>query len=404
MQTHFSIAQLAQDDIAEADSILRDCVHCGMCLATCPTYLLLGDERDSPRGRIYLIKNMLEEGERAFSETVTHLDRCLTCLACETTCPSGVDYRHLLDIGREQIAQGFKRPFWDRVKRRFLAFILPRPDILRVVFMLGRVLFFLKPIMPWLEKIPASLHRRRKMHELLPLVQPKGRKVLLLMGCAQQILRPAINEAAIELLHSLGIEVIPSQSHCCGAISHHLGYAEEAKSQAQKLLTLFRQSGAQAIITTSSGCASVMREYQKWLPNEAVASVQEISIYLQSFVAEWAQQPLSNVRVAYHAPCSLRNGLKIPDLPKELLRKAGYQLLDMPEQHLCCGSAGTYNLLEPELAEKLQMRKKELLMQMDVEVFASSNIGCLEQILGKPGFHYIELLNWAKNGRKPEGC
>lgn len=403
MQTHFSLTQLASADIVSADAILRQCVHCGMCLATCPTYLLLGDERDSPRGRIYLIKNLLEQGEAVAADTAIHLDRCLTCLSCETTCPSGVTYRELIDIGRAKIETLHRRPLLTQWKRWLLAQLIPNPLLFRATLKMAGWLGFLKPVIPWLRIAPQSLPKAYRKASS-PSAHQVRKKVFLLMGCAQQVLRPSINRATVELLESLGVEVITSAAHCCGAVSHHLGYEEKAKKEAQELLRAFRQTKAEVIISTTSGCASLMQDYHRWFGAE-VANIEilEVSQYLQKFQKSLKQISLDGVSFAYHTPCSLRHGMKIPDLPKDLLSKAGYHLVDMPEQHLCCGSAGTYHLLQSDIAHALKERKMKHLTDMRATALVSANIGCLEQMGDLPGFHYIELLNWAQNGRRPDG-
>ncbi|HZE53863.1 MAG TPA: glycolate oxidase subunit GlcF, partial [Bradyrhizobium sp.] len=392
MKTEFSLAQLANPDIAEADKILRACVHCGFCTATCPTYVLLGDELDSPRGRIYLIKEMLEKDRPPTKEVVKHIDRCLSCLACMTTCPSGVNYMHLVDQARVRIERDYRRPLAERLLRAVLALVLPQPALFRasmILARLGRPLIGLLPAPKETSKAatasPTLLRRIRAMLALAPASLPAsgpagGRvfpaigerrgRVALLQGCAQQVLAPRINQAAISLLTRHGIEVVlVKDEQCCGALTHHLGRDDAALAFARANIAAWlaeaERGGLDAILVTTSGCGTVIKDYGFMLREEAdfaaaaakvSALAKDITEYVSGIDLNPAQQH-SDIIVAYHAACSLQHGQKITQAPKELLSKNGFVVKDVPESHLCCGSAGTYNILQPDIANKLRDRK-----------------------------------------------
>jgi glycolate oxidase iron-sulfur subunit len=436
MKTEFSLAQLADPDIAEADKILRACVHCGFCTATCPTYVLLGDELDSPRGRIYLIKEMLEKDKPPTREVVKHIDRCLSCLACMTTCPSGVNYMHLVDQARVRIEQQFARPLAERMLRAALALVLPRPKLFRLSMVLARIARPLAALLPNPEvpsATPTFLSRIKAMLALAPgrlpppgaasgsvfaaLGERRGR-VALLQGCAQQVLAPRINQAAINLLTRHGIEVVlVKDEQCCGALTHHLGRDGDALARARANIAAWtaeaeRDGGLDAIVVTTSGCGTVIKDYGYMLREDrdfaqAAAAIsalaQDITEYLGNIELRESQQH-GDVVVAYHAACSLQHGQKITGLPKDLLSKNGFVVKDVPESHLCCGSAGTYNLLQPDIANRLRDRKVANIATVKPDVIAAGNIGCMVQIAGGtsvPVVHTIELLDWATGGPRP---
>ena len=435
MKTEFSLAQLADPDIAEADKILRACVHCGFCTATCPTYVLLGDELDSPRGRIYLIKEMLEKGRPPTREVVKHIDRCLSCLACMTTCPSGVNYMHLVDQARVRIEQQYARPLTERMLRAVLALVLPRPDLFRLSMVLARIARPLAALLPTPETFsatPTLLSRIKAMLALAPgrlpprgaaagsVFPPLGKRrgrVALLQGCAQQVLAPRINQAAINLLTRHGIEVVlVKDEQCCGALTHHLGRDDDALARARGNIAAWtaeaERSGLDAILVTTSGCGTVIKDYGYMLREDrdfALAAARisalakDITEYLGSIELHKSQQP-GDVVVAYHSACSLQHGQKITGLPKDLLSKNGFVVKDVPESHLCCGSAGTYNLLQPDIANRLRDRKVANIAMIRPDVIAAGNIGCMVQIAGGtsvPVVHTIELLDWATGGPRP---
>ena len=435
MKTEFSLAQLADPDIAEADKILRACVHCGFCTATCPTYVLLGDELDSPRGRIYLIKEMLEKDRPPTAEVVKHIDRCLSCLACMTTCPSGVNYMHLVDQARVRIERDFSRPLAERLLRKVLAWVLPRPDLFRasmILARLGRPFAALLPTPKAGSASPTLLRRIKAMLALapngLPAPGPAGGsvfpaigerrgRVALLQGCAQQVLAPRINQAAINLLTRHGVEVVlVKDEQCCGALTHHLGHDGDALGRARANISAWQremeQGGLDAILVTTSGCGTVIKDYGFMLreDREFARPAARISLLAKDITEYLAGIELlpsaqnGNLTIAYHSACSLQHGQKITALPKELLSKNGFVVKDVPESHLCCGSAGTYNILQPDIASRLRDRKVANIATVKPDMIAAGNIGCMIQIASGtsvPVVHTIELLDWATGGSRP---
>ncbi|AWM05366.1 glycolate oxidase subunit GlcF [Bradyrhizobium symbiodeficiens] len=434
MKTEFSLAQLADPDIAEADKILRACVHCGFCTATCPTYVLLGDELDSPRGRIYLIKEMLEKDQAPTAEVVKHVDRCLSCLACMTTCPSGVNYMHLVDQARVRIEQRYQRPLAERLLRQVLAFVLPDPQRFRISMVLARLARPLAVFLPTPRPsaTPGLIQRLKAMLALAPnRLPPRGAlpgsvfaalgkkrgRVALLQGCAQQVLAPRINQAAISLLTRHGIEVVlVRDEQCCGALTHHLGNDQDALARARANITAWQREaageGLDAILVTTSGCGTVIKDYGYLLREDKAfaadaAKVSALAKDITEYIAGLGLEPTArqdNIVVAYHSACSLQHGQKITTLPKELLSKNGFVVKDVPESHLCCGSAGTYNILQPELAGRLRDRKVANIASVKPDMIAAGNIGCMVQIASGtsvPVVHTIELLDWATGGSRP---
>jgi glycolate oxidase iron-sulfur subunit len=435
MKTEFSLTQLADPDIAEADKILRACVHCGFCTATCPTYVLLGDELDSPRGRIYLIKEMLQKDRPPTPEVVKHIDRCLSCLACMTTCPSGVNYMHLVDQARTKIEKEYSRPLTERALRAVLAWVLPRPGWFRasmILARLGRPLAALLPTPKVAAASPTLLRRIKAMLALAPsglpspgpaggsVFPPQGARrgrVALLQGCAQQVLAPRINQAAINLLTRHGIEVVlVKDEQCCGALTHHLGRDGDALLRARGNITAWLgeadRNGLDAILVTTSGCGTVIKDYGFMLREDrdfasSAARVSALAKDISEYVAGIDLQPQrqhGDIVIAYHSACSLQHGQKITQLPKELLSKNGFVVKDVPESHLCCGSAGTYNILQPDIASRLRDRKVANIAKVKPDMIAAGNIGCMVQIAGGtsvPVVHTIELLDWATGGSRP---
>ncbi|OBQ91016.1 glycolate oxidase subunit GlcF [Mesorhizobium sp. AA23] len=431
MQTNFSAAQLADPHVAESEKILRKCVHCGFCTATCPTYVTLGNELDSPRGRIYLIKDMLENGRPADKEIVTHIDRCLSCLACMTTCPSGVNYMHLVDHARAHIEQTYRRPLLDRLIRAMLAFVLPYPGRFRAALKLARLgrpligllekLPTLKPVAAMLEVAPSSIPPASRM--ATPAVHggqgTKRGRVAILTGCAQSVLDPAINEAAVSLLTRLGVDVVvPEGEGCCGALVHHMGREDQALASARQNVDAWMraidQGGLDAIIITASGCGTTIKDYGFMLRLDPAyaekaarvsALAKDITEYLAALdLPEPVRKP--GTIVAYHSACSMQHGQKITRQPKELLAKAGFVVREPREGHLCCGSAGTYNILQPDISAKLRDRKVTNIEATGASLVATSNIGCITQIASAaklPVVHTIKLLDWAYGGPKPDG-
>jgi glycolate oxidase iron-sulfur subunit len=425
MQTSFSPAQLADPQVAFSEAIVRKCVHCGFCTATCPTYVTLGNELDSPRGRIYLIKDMLENGRAADAQIVTHIDRCLSCLACTTTCPSGVDYMHLIDHARAHIQNTYQRPLIDRLIRNILAYVLPYPGRFRAAVSMAK---FARPLAPLLERVQA-LRPLAAMLRLAPKTLPQKisfapqnliakplARVVILEGCAQPVLKPSINTAARALLTRLNIEIVtPVGEGCCGALVHHMGREHDSLAAARRNIDawLAIEGGLDAIIITASGCGTTIKDYGHMLrldPAYAAkaATVSALAKDATEFLATLelpAPSLKPSMRVAYHAACSLQHGQKITEAPKTLLKNAGFELVEPKESHLCCGSAGTYNIMQPGIAAKLLQRKLHNLKAVKPDLIAAGNIGCITQIGAAadiPVVHTIELLNWAYGGNQPD--
>jgi glycolate oxidase iron-sulfur subunit len=431
MQTHFAPEQLADPHMRPLEKILRSCVHCGFCTATCFTYLVTGDERESPRGRIYLIKDLLETGRKPTAEDVAPIDHCLSCLACMTTCPSGVDYRRLVDHTRVAIEATYKRPFADRMIRAALARLLPSRDLFRAALALARAG---RPFAPILKRIPGFGDKLAAMLALAPKEAPgrasrpgefvapapraKRRRVALLTGCAQDALAPQINAATIRLLNRAGVDVVlPHGEGCCGSLLHHMGREAPALDQARANIDVWLReadgAGLEAIVITASGCGATIKDYGHMLRDDpAYAEKAERIAALAKDVSEYVgglELAFANPKkliVAYHAACTLQHGQKILEAPKALLRRAGFEVRNPPEAHICCGSAGTYNILQPEMAAALRQRKVANLARVKPDVIAAGNIGCLAQIASgtaTPVVHTVELLDWASGGPAPAG-
>lgn len=426
METQFSLAQLADTDIAEAEKILRSCVHCGFCTATCPTYVLLGDELDSPRGRIYLIKDMLENDRPASESVVKHVDRCLSCLSCMSTCPSGVNYMHLVDHARTHVERTFKRPLFERTVRGLLASVMPFPAKFGVLLRLAKLGKMFSPVMPKLLRGMLSLAPSTPLAKPLPAGRTiwsaegqRKKRVILMQGCVQQVLAGQINDATIRVLTRLGCDVVVADgSGCCGALTHHLGKAHQAlaavKANVRAWTTEIDGEGVDAIVVNASGCGTTVKDYGFMLRNDKELAdaaerisglTQDISEFLVklgnlSFTSETA------MKVTYHSACSLQHGQKVTAAPKSLLENAGFSVSEPLEPHMCCGSAGTYNLMQPEIAGQLRDRKAANIARTAPEVVATGNIGCLMQlreVVDAPVVHTVELLDWATGGPPPNG-
>jgi glycolate oxidase iron-sulfur subunit len=421
MKTDFPPERLAAEPaLREVNAILRKCVHCGFCTATCPTFVLTGDEADSPRGRVYLIKAMLEDAAPPPASTVAHIDRCLTCLSCMTTCPSGVDYVHLIDRARSFIAKRYERSLADRLLRKLLAMVIPYPTIFRLSLWgakLGKPLAGLMPgrLKGLMAMAPEKIHPASPTArpQVFPAQGERKMRVALLVGCAQQVLRPSIDEATIRLLTRLGCEVVTAAGQgCCGALVHHMGDEEAAKRAARTNIAAWMKEihgqGLDAIVSNASGCGTMLKDYGHLLAGHQEA---ETVSALAKDISEVLSQlgplvPTQEVKmsVAYHSACSLQHGQKIRDLPKQLLASAGFTIKEIGESHLCCGSAGTYNILEPGMAKELQERKAGNIDKTKADIVAAGNIGCIEQISRGttiPVVHMVELLDWATGGEKP---
>ncbi|MEL6643131.1 MAG: glycolate oxidase subunit GlcF [Pseudomonadota bacterium] len=423
MQTTFTPEQLKDPAIARSNEVLRTCVHCGFCTATCPTYQVLGDELDSPRGRIYLIKDMLENNRPADEKTVKHIDRCLSCLACMTTCPSGVHYMHLVDHARAYIEQTYKRPWFERVLRWTLAQILPYPMRFRVALLgakIGRPFARFMPdprLTAMLEMAPKKIPpvSRNDDPQTFPAVGETKMRIALMTGCAQKALNTDINDATIRLLTRLGCEVVIAEGMgCCGALVHHMGKEKESHATAAKNIHAWmaedRGKGLDAIVINTSGCGTTVKDYGHMFRNDPLAEdaarvsdlamdVSEVLMKLD--VPEGADQ---GVRVAYHAACSLQHGQQIKTYPKDLLKRVGFEVVEPRDSHLCCGSAGTYNLMQPEISKQLKERKVTTLEERNPDIIAAGNIGCMMQIgsgTEVPIVHTVELLDWVTGGPMP---
>ncbi|WP_343315502.1 glycolate oxidase subunit GlcF [Brucella sp. BE17] len=426
MQTQFSPEQLLDPDVNEAEKILRKCVHCGFCTATCPTYVTLGNELDSPRGRIYLIKDMLENDRPADDEVVRHVDRCLSCLSCMTTCPSGVNYMHLVDHARAHIEKTYRRPFINRLLRSVLAHVLPYPGRFRTALRLAKLG---RPFAPLFEKSPAlkpvaamlglaPKHLPSKPDMINSVAGEKRGRVAMLGGCAQSVLDPGINAATLRVLNRFGIEVVtPKDEGCCGSLVHHMGREKEALSQARHNVDVWtREIEADcldAIIVTASGCGTTIKDYGYMLRLDPAyadkaarvsALAKDVTEYLAMIDLPEPQQPKA-MTVAYHSACSMQHGQKIVRPPKDLLAKAGFSVKEPLEGHLCCGSAGTYNIMQPEIATRLRDRKVKNIEATGAQLIATGNIGCMTQIGSGstlPIVHTVELIDWAYGGPCPQ--
>jgi len=425
MRTEFTESQLADPATAASESVIRKCVHCGFCTATCPTYALLGDELDSPRGRIYLIKNMLEGGQTPTPQVVKHVDRCLSCLACMTTCPSGVNYMHLVDHARAYIHEHYRRPVAERLFRSLLASVLPHPGRFRLA---GRLAYLGKPFVRWISWVPA-LRPLAAMLNLSPdrlpaaaptadacIAAPIGR-VALLQGCVEPVLKPAFRAAAVRLLNRVGYDVLfaPGEG-CCGALVHHMGREaaslEAARRNVDVWWRVIENKGLDAILVTASGCGTTIKDYGFMLRNdlqyaEKAAQISALAKDITEFLAGCFLPPGNGrgLTVAYHAACSLQHGQKVVDAPQQLLTEAGYTVRTPQEAHLCCGSAGTYNILQPEIASQLGDRKAANIARLGADVVSTGNIGCATQIglrTATPVVHTVELLDWATGGPAPQ--
>jgi glycolate oxidase iron-sulfur subunit len=427
MRTDFTLEQLADPDTAESNNVLRTCTHCGFCTATCPTYVLLGDELDSPRGRIYLIKEMLSGAEKVTADTVKHIDRCLSCLACMTTCPSGVNYMHLVDHARRWLERNYRRPWGEQALRRLLGIVLSRPSLFRLVLRgsaLVRPLAGLLPggLAPLLALAPRAVPPASPMDRpsVFPAVGKRRMRVALLPGCAQRVLAPQINEATIRLLTRHGCEMVVGRGACCGALVHHLGQERAALRFARANIDAWERerlaAGLDAIVINASGCGTTVKDYGFMLREhpayaEKAARIASLARDVTEVIAVLGLSAPSRAataghrRVAYHSACSMQHGQRIHAGPQVLLAAAGFEPLEVPEAHLCCGSAGTYNILQPEIAAALCDRKLANIASVRPDLVATGNIGCITQLARDCSVavvHTVELLDWATGGPAPK--
>ncbi|WP_370287104.1 glycolate oxidase subunit GlcF [Pseudooceanicola nanhaiensis] len=423
MQTNFTEAQLQDPDTARANQILRACVHCGFCTATCPTYQVLGDELDSPRGRIYLMKDMLENERVPDAKTVQHIDRCLSCLACMTTCPSGVHYMHLVDHARAYIEEHYRRPWHDRALRSVLARVLPHPMRFRLALAGAKLARPFRRLIPdarlraMLEMAPRRIPpvSRNDDPQVFPAEGAPRMRVALMTGCAQRALNTDINDATIRLLTRLGCEVVVAEGQgCCGALTHHMGRESQAHASAARNIRAWvaevTGAGLDAVVINTSGCGTTVKDYGHMFRTgplaEEAAAISALACDVTELVArlELPEGAAKGLRVGYHAACSLQHGQKVRDTPKVLLRRAGFEVVEPADAHLCCGSAGTYNLLQPGISGRLKDRKLRTLEAVAPDVIAAGNIGCMMQIgsgAAVPVVHSVELLDWATGGPRP---
>ena len=422
MQTTFTPEQLKDPATARSNAILRSCVHCGFCTATCPTYQVLGDELDSPRGRIYLIKDMLEKGRPADAQTVRHIDRCLSCLSCMTTCPSGVHYMHLVDHARAHIERTYRRPLMDRLLRAILARVLPYPMRFRLALAAARVAKPFARLVPdarlraMLAMVPRRIPgvSRNDDPQTFPAKGERRMRVALMTGCAQKALNTDINDATIRLLTRLGCEVvIPEGMGCCGALTHHMGRTDDSHAFAAANIRAFmaeKARGLDAIVINTSGCGTTVKDYGHMFRTDPLArdaaEVASLAVDVSELLSRLTlpEGAPKGIRVAYHAACSLQHGQQVKTAPKDLLRRAGFEVVEPPDSHLCCGSAGTYNLLQPAISAELKARKVATLEARAPDVIAAGNIGCMMQIgsgTRVPVVHTVELLDWATGGPVP---
>ena len=424
MQTSFTENQLKDKDNRTSETIIRKCVHCGMCNATCPTYGINGEELEGPRGRIYLIKDMLENKKPATKQIAKHIDSCLSCYSCMTTCPSGVNYMHLIDHGRNYVEETYKRPFFDRLFRNILSFVLPRPKVFLLMALSSKIIkpfSFLFPkflknalnLMP--DKIPGKKLKEKKVYEVTN--GKKISRVALLTGCVQRVISPEINESTIRLLNRHNVEVVVMPDiYCCGSLNHHLGKQKLAHVSFKKNINSWHdeylKNGLDAIISNTSGCGTTLKDYGNLMSGnsrhfETARKISELTMDISEYLNSQMALPTlakQNMTIAYHAACSLQHGQKVLQAPRALLAQAGFEVKTPSESHLCCGSAGVYNVLQPELSQQLKERKIRNLNKVGADIICAGNLGCIHQLsdASSPICHTIQILDWAYGGPKPD--
>ena len=428
MQTNFSEEQLKNKDNKSSEKIFRKCVHCGMCNATCPTFNLLGDELDGPRGRIYLIKEMIEKKKTPTKKVVSHIDKCLSCYSCMTTCPSGVNYMHLIDHGRNYVEKNYQRPFYQRIFRNFLSATLPKPKIFKFLIFfakIGQLFKFLLPtnLKSMLDVAPKKIYGKTLKFQKIYKAERKKptARVALLIGCVQRVVSPQINESTIRILTRHGVEVITMpEIECCGSLNHHLGKEKLAKETFKKNINMwydeYLKNGLDAIISNTSGCGTTLKDYGFVFrdDNELKKKAKKVS-ELTKDVTEFLDQNLKlnfksdkilkKYSIAYHSACSMQHGEKVHKQPLGLLEKTGNKILNIPDGHICCGSAGTYNILQSDIAKKLLKQKVENINKVKPDFISTGNIGCIMQITNGtkiPILHTVEVIDWYTGGPKPK--
>ena len=425
MQTTFSSEQLKNKNNKSTEEIVRKCVHCGMCNATCPTYQILGDELDGPRGRIYLIKDMLENNKPGNERIAKHLDRCLSCYGCMTTCPSGVNYMHLIDHGRNHLEKTFKRPIIQRIFRSFLSLTLPNPKIFKTLSILVNIVRPLSFIFPEFIKnsmklMPATLPKKTLKTQKIYSVTKKipVARVALLTGCVQRVISPEINESTIRLLNRYNVEVIVlPEINCCGSLDHHMGKEKAAHELFKKNINLwydeYLNNGLTAIISNTSGCGTTLKDYgfifrddkeMRKKAKKVSELTKDVSEFLDKDIKLNFKKNEKTYKIAYHSPCSMQHGQKVHQQPINLIEKTGNQVLNIPEGHLCCGSAGTYNILQQKIAKTLLKNKIKNIEKIEPDFISTGNIGCISQISSGtniPIVHTVEIIDWLTGGPKP---
>ncbi len=426
MQTTFTDIQLKDKENKSSEKIIRKCVHCGMCNATCPTYQINGDELDGPRGRIYLIKDMLENNKPANAKIAKHIDRCLSCYACMTTCPSGVNYMHLIDHGRNHVEETYKRPWYERLFRTALSFILPNPKIFRALAHLTKPIKLISFVLPNFIKnslklmpfnLPSSKLPEQKNYQ--PKLNKKMARVALLTGCVQRVISPEINDATIRLLNRHGVEVIVlPEITCCGSLNHHLGKKDLAHKSFVNNINAWHdeylKNGLDAIISNTSGCGTTLKDYEFIFRNDAEMKkkakkiselTKDISEYLSLNLKLKFKEEKNKYKIAYHSPCSMQHGQQVHKEPIDLIKKTGNEVLDIPDGHICCGSAGTYNILQQKIAKTLLDEKLKNIKKVSPDFISTGNIGCMTQISSGtsiPIVHTVEVIDWFTGGPKPD--
>ncbi len=426
MQTNFTKKQLQNPEVKNTEGILRKCVHCGMCNATCPTFQVLGDELDGPRGRIYLIKDMIENNKAPTEKVVKHIDRCLSCYACMTTCPSGVNYMHIIDHGRNHIERNYKRPWFDRNLRNILSYILPRANVFLTMGLLVKLIKPLTFLLPAKLKDMVSLMPTsfpKPQHKVKKVYSPEGKvyaRVILLTGCVQKVISPQINDSTINILNRHGVEVhVAQELSCCGSLNHHLGKEKLAhKSFVQNINAwseICSKQPIDAILVNTSGCGTTLKDYGFIFKDHPDKELRKKAKHISELAKDITEYLGKNIKlnfvpqekkykIAYHSACSMQHGQKVHAQPMNLLKQSGNDILEVPDGHLCCGSAGTYNLLQGTMAKELLKRKVENINKIEPDFISAGNIGCITQIATgtqTPIVHTVELLDWFTGGNKP---